>query len=55
MSHMKWHILKVSFWHAFNRKRGNNILALMFDLKFKNMQLVIAFLGYENVVIVDYD
>ncbi len=33
------------------------MLALMFDPRFYNMQLVIMFLGYENVVVVvvEYD
>jgi len=32
------------------------MLVLMFDLRFKNMQLVITYLGYENatIIIVEY-
>ncbi len=28
------------------------MLVLMFDLRFNNMRLVIAFIGYENVAII---
>jgi hypothetical protein len=36
----------------FDNKMGHNMLVLMFDLTFNNLQLVIAFLGCENVVII---
>ncbi len=59
---MKWQILEVllpfiSFLHAFDRKRGHNMLTLMFDPRFKSMWLVTTFLGDENVVaiVVEYD
>ncbi len=38
--------------HAFDKKRGHNMLALMLDPRFKNMQLVTTYLGHENVIIV---
>ncbi len=45
------------FLHVFHKKKNHNMLALMFDPRFKNMQLVIIFLGCENVilVVVEYD
>jgi len=54
---MKRQILEVflpfiSFLHAYDRKRGHNMLALMLDPRLKNMRLIIVFLGHENVVIV---
>ncbi len=62
MVHMKWQILEVllpfiSFLHTFDTKRDHNMLALMFDLSFKSMLLVITFLGRENVatIVVKYD
>jgi hypothetical protein len=55
MTYFKGYSTILDWGHAFNRKRGNNLSGLMFDLKFKNMQLVIAFLGCENVIVVDYD
>lgn len=47
----------ISFLHAFDRKRGHNMLTLMFDPRFKSMWLVTTFLGDENVVaiVVEYD
>jgi len=32
------------------RKKGHNMLVLMFDPRFKNTQLVTTFLGHENVI-----
>jgi hypothetical protein len=57
---MKWESLEVLlpllyFLHAFDRKKGHDMLALIFDLRFKNIWLVTAFLGCENVTIVDYN
>ncbi len=45
------------FLHVFHKNKNHNMLALMFDPRFKNMQLVIMFLGCENVivVVVEYD
>ncbi len=47
----------ISFLYAFYRKQGHNMLALMFDLRFKNMQLVTRCLACENAIsiIVEYD
>jgi hypothetical protein len=47
----------ILFLYAFNRKQGHNMLALMFDLRFKNMQLVTTYLAHENVIpiVVEYD
>jgi hypothetical protein len=42
----------ISFLHAFDKKKGHDMLVLMFDLRFNNMRLVIAFIGYENVAII---
>jgi hypothetical protein len=59
---MKLHILEVfspliSFLDAYDRKKGHNMLALMFDPRFKSMKLITNFWGHENVVviIVEYD
>jgi hypothetical protein len=46
--HMKWKILEVflpfiSFLHACDRKKGHKMLALMLDLRFKNMKLITVF------------
>jgi hypothetical protein len=54
---MKRQILEVllpfiSFLHAYDRKRGHNMLALMFDPRFKNMKLITIFLGRKNDVII---
>jgi hypothetical protein len=42
----------ISFLHAVDKRRGHIMLALMFNLRFNNIRLVIAFLGCENVVII---
>ncbi len=57
MVRMKHQTLKVfshfiDLLYAFDKKRDHNMLALMFDLRFKNMQSVSMYLGHENVVIV---
>jgi hypothetical protein len=36
--------------HAFDKKRGHNMLALMLDPKFKTMWLVTTYLSCKNVV-----
>jgi hypothetical protein len=43
--------------YAFDKKRDHNMLVLMFDSRFKSMQLVTMYLGDENVVIevIKYD
>ncbi len=60
--HMKQQILEVllpfiSFLHAYDRKRGHNMLALMFNPRFKSMKLITIFLGRENaiVIVAEYD
>jgi len=47
----------IFFLHAFDKKKGHNMLALMFDTRCKNMWLVTAFLGLEIVIaiVVNYD
>jgi len=57
MVRMKHQTLKVfshfiDLLYAFDKKRDHNMLALMFDLRFKNMQSISMYLGHENVVIV---
>jgi hypothetical protein len=59
---MKWQILEVSlpfmsFLHAYDRKRGHNMLTLMFDPRFESMKLTTGFLSCENgaVIVVEYD
>ncbi len=59
---MKQQVLKVflpfiSLLHAFDRTQSHNMLALMLDSCFKNMLLVVMYLGWENVdaLIVEYD
>jgi hypothetical protein len=58
---MKWQILEVletfiSFLYAFDRKRGHNMLAFMFDMWFKNMWLMISYLGHDyTIVVVEYN
>jgi hypothetical protein len=61
MVYMKKYILKVFlpflfFLHAFDRKWGHHMLVLILDPRCKNMQLVITYLGHENVVaiVVEY-
>jgi hypothetical protein len=46
----------LSFLNGFDKK-GHNMLALMFDQRFKNMQLVVNYLGCENTfsLVVEYD
>jgi hypothetical protein len=58
---MKQQILRVfipfiSFLHVFNKKKGHNMLVLMFDPRFLKMQLVMS-LGHENafIMVVEYD
>ncbi len=47
----------ISFLHAFYRKQGHNMLALMFDSRFKSTQLITAYLARENAtpIVVQYD
>jgi hypothetical protein len=47
----------ISFLHAFDRTRGHNMLALMFNSHFQNILLVTMYLGQENIVaiVVEYD
>ncbi len=47
----------MSFLHAYDRKRGHNMLVLMFDPRFKIMKLITIFLGCENgvVIVAKYD
>lgn len=47
----------ISFLYAFYRKQGHNISTLMFDLRFKSMQLITTYLVLKNVIpiIVEYD
>jgi hypothetical protein len=43
--------------HGFDKKKRHNMLFLMLDLKYKNMHLVIIYLGDEIVttLVVDYN
>jgi hypothetical protein len=43
--------------HGFDRKMGQQMLALMLDSRFKNMHLITSYVVCKNVVrsIVDYD
>jgi hypothetical protein len=45
------------FMHGFDKKKRHNMLFLMLDLKYKNMHLVIIYLGHEIVttLVVDYN
>lgn len=59
---MKQQVLKVFlpyilFLHAFDRTRNHNTLALMLDPCFKDMLLLVMYLGWENVdaLVVKYD
>jgi hypothetical protein len=59
---MKQQVLKaflplISFLHAFDRTRNHNMLALMLDPCFKNMLLVVMYLGWENVdvLVIEHD
>ncbi len=54
---MKQQILEVllpfiSFLHAYDRKRGHNMLALMLSPRFKNMKLITIFVGRENAIVI---
>ncbi len=40
---------------CFDRKKGHDMLILIFDPRFKSIWLVTAFLGCENVIVVDYN
>jgi len=40
-----------SSWYAFDNKRGDNMLVLMLDSRFKNMRLVTMHIGNKNVII----
>jgi hypothetical protein len=62
MIHMKHQTLKVfqpffSFFNGFDKKRGHNMLPLMFNSRFKSMQLVANYLGHETtfLLVVEYD
>jgi hypothetical protein len=39
----------ISFMYAFYRKQGHNMLALMFDSRFKSMWMVNTYFAHENV------
>ncbi len=43
--------------HAFDRIKGHNMLAFVFNPRFKSMQLVTMYLDCENfvVIVVEYD
>ncbi len=45
------------FLHTFDKRKGHNMLVLMFDPKFKSMRLITMFMGHENatIVVVEYD
>jgi hypothetical protein len=45
-------LIFISFLHAYDRKRGHNMLALMLDPRLKNMKLITTFLGRGNVVVI---
>jgi hypothetical protein len=59
MKHQMLNVLHLffSFLHKFDKKKCQNILALMLDLKFKSMHIVINYLGHVNVfiLVVQYD
>jgi hypothetical protein len=43
--------------YGFDKKRGHNMLSLMLDLRFKNMQLVANYCGCElaSMLVTEYD
>jgi hypothetical protein len=45
------------FLHTFDKRKDHNMLAFMFDPRFKNMWLATMFLGHENsiIMVVKYD
>jgi hypothetical protein len=50
--HLKCQVLKfllnfISFMHGFQKKKNHNMLVLILDLGYKNMCLVITYLGCE--------
>jgi len=59
MKHQVLNVLRLffSFLHECDKKKCQNILALMLDLKFKSMHMVTNYLGHVNVfiLVVQYD
>jgi hypothetical protein len=62
MVHMKPKVLEVlqpfmSFLDGFQKKRGHNMLVLMFNLRFKSLQLVTNYIGHNktSALVVQYD
>jgi hypothetical protein len=62
MIHMKYQTLEVlrpflSFFNEFDKKKGYNMFALMFDPRFKNMWLVANYLRSEttSLLVAEYD
>ncbi len=56
ISRMKHYVLEVllpfiSFMHDFDKKKSHNMLALMLDPKYKNMDLVIIYLVMKTTAI----
>ncbi len=47
----------ISFLNYFHKKKGHNILVMMFDPKFETIQLVNSYVGIEKpwILIVEYD